>query len=157
MAMMRITLPHYDFFFVENVLEMRRPCPHPKRCNRGDASHKPYLYDEDGFLQPPRHVPAVALIGQRVDRVELVVGGILQVFGVHALPALLLPLGLLLLQRAHRVPHLVQVVQLMTTSEIQRRAGKFEELLLLLKYSPPSGVFCTVWLVSVVYGASTNN
>lgn len=74
-----------------------------------------YLYCADGLMQPHVHVPGENVLWQAPHYVQLFVGLFLQELGVHLLPAVSLPLRLLLVDDSNSLPHLLQVVQLMST------------------------------------------
>ena len=61
------------------------------------------------------HVPGEDVIGQALDDVQLFVGFLAKEASVHLLPAMPLPLGLLVVDHTHRLPNLLQVAQLVAT------------------------------------------
>ena len=66
-------------------------------------------------MQAHVDVPRQNVVGKRLDDVQLFVRLLAQELGVHLLPAMTLPLRLLPVDDAHRLPHLLQVVQVVAT------------------------------------------
>lgn len=67
-------------------------------------------------MQPHVNIPGEDVLWQAPHYVQLFVGLFLQELGVHLLPAVSLPLRLLLVDDSNSLPHLFQVVQLVSTS-----------------------------------------
>ena len=65
-------------------------------------------------MQPHVDVPGEDIFRQTPDNVQLFVGFFLQELGVHLLPAVSLPLRLLLVDHSHCLPNLLQIVQLVS-------------------------------------------
>ena len=66
-------------------------------------------------MQAHVDVPRQNVVGQRPDDVQLLVGLLSQELCVHLLPAMTLPLRLLRVDDANRLPYLLQIVQVVAT------------------------------------------